>query len=367
MKKIPVSIQTGWLTLIVVYFSMLSPTALKASIICIPYPQTTLADTLIESDTVIMARENVDKPYSFYVVEVLKGTNQTDEFNEFINSSARRKLKNNPNDTVVFKKKTPDSGWQHIAYADLEYQKFIRAIIKQSARWKQSRAHGLRIDFFAEHLNHNHRSISEQAYLEVGRAPYVSIKRIAGTIQRQQIYEFLAKWQLIEWHSLYILMLGQSHHPEDLAYIRKNLESAAAHKLKVNLAAWVTAYIESHPDTGVEAIENMFFGSKGRTRDELQEVLKGLSVLGYDSRFGFRTETLKRQRSIVSSYSTLLDNYPMMAGAVAKDLTNWKVQALIEQLSTIIENEPTLDPASKLTVSYYLAIAPGFPLISKHH
>ena len=342
---------------------MLFPISIKACVICVPYPQTTLADVLIESDKVIMARESERKPYSFYTVAVLKGTDNAHGIDAFINSSARRMLKQNPDGAVVFRRENRESGWHFITYADTEYQEFIRAIIEQSARWRQFSGTRLRIDFFAQYLNHNHRLISEQAYLEVGRAPYASIKRIAGTIPRQQIYKFLANWQLIEWHSLYILMLGSSQHPDDLAYIRQKLESTAAFGLKTNLSAWVTAFIEAHPDTGVEEIEKLYFSSKVRTRDELQEVLKALSVLGSDVSFLVDPESIDRQRRIVGSYSALLQNYPMMAGAVANDLTVWKTQALIEQLSNILEHEPDLGPNSKMAVSYYLSIAPRFQVI----
>ena len=356
-------LRLGYLTLFVVYFSMHSPISTKACVICIPYPRTTLADQLIENNDVIMARESARKPYSFYTVAVLKGTDNAHGIDAFINSSARRMLKQNPDGAVVFRRENKESGWHFITYADIEYQEFIRAIVEQSARWQQFSGERLRIDFFAQHLNHNHRLISEQAYLEVGRAPYVSIKRIARTIPRQQIYKFLANWQLTEWHSLYILMLGSSQHPDDLAYIRQKLDSAAAFGLKTNLSAWVTAFIEAHPDTGVEEIEKLYFSNKDRTRDELQEVLKALSVLGSDVHFLVDPESIKRQSRIVSSYSTLLKNYPIMAGAVANDLTVWKTQALIEQLSNILEKEPDLDPNSKMAVSYYLSIAPRFQVI----
>ena len=344
---------------------MLSPISIKACVICVPYPRTSLADVLIESDNIIMARESARKPFSFYTVAVLKGTDNAHDIDAFINSSARRKLKQNPDGAVVFRRENKESGWHFITYADTEYQEFIRAIIEQSSRWRQFIGERLRIDFFTQYLNHNHRLISEQAYLEVGRAPYASIKRIAGTIPRQQIYKFLANWQLIEWHSLYILMLGSSQHPDDLAYIRQKLESAAAFGLKTNLSAWVTAFIEAHPDTGVEEIETLYFNNKVRTRDELQEVLKALSVLGSDVSFLVAPESINRQRRIISSYSTLLENYPMMAGAVANDLTVWKTQALIEQLSNILEHERGLGPNSKMAVSYYLSIAPRFQVINE--
>jgi hypothetical protein len=49
-----------------------------------------------------------------------------------------------------------------------------------------------------------------------------------------------------------------------------------------------------------------------------------------------------------------------MAGKVAGDLTNWRIQALVDPLSTIMKSETMLDPESKMAVSYYLSMAPRF-------
>jgi hypothetical protein len=204
--------------------------------ICIPYPQTTLAYTLIGSDTVVMAREIADKPYSFHIVEVLKGAIKDKDFNAFVSSPARQilrynakrqMLRFNADDAVVFRRKKGQS-WQFIVYADPEYQKFIRSILEQSSHWYQFRGDRRRTGFIIEHLSHNHPDIREQTFLELGRAPYASIKRAAGTVPRRQIYEILSNRGLIEWHSLFIQMLGLSRHADDITYIRNQFEMAAA-------------------------------------------------------------------------------------------------------------------------------------------
>jgi hypothetical protein len=190
----------------------------EACMICIPYPQTTLADRLLQSKTVITAREKVEMPYTFNTVEVLKGKMEEGAFGAFINITARRMLKQNR----------------------------------------------------------------------------------------------------------------------------------------------VTAFIETNPDTGVEEIENMYFSNKSRTPDEIEEVCKGLSVLGSEGGFRDATELIARRQRIVASYGTLLENYPLMAGPVAKDLISWRERALVEQLTEINENESALDPDAKMAVTYYLWIAKRF-------
>jgi hypothetical protein len=353
----------SWFVLMMLLSLAFFASAAGACVICIPYPKTTLADSLLRSKTVIMARERTDKPYSFYAVEVLMGAIDGSEINAFINTTARRMLKQNSDDVVVLRQQNWTSDWLYTAYADTEYQEFIRSMLEQSPRWQKFRGDRNRIDFFAERLNHRNQLISEQAYLEVGRAPYATIKRVAETIPRQQIREFLDKWRLVEWHNLYILMLGQSRHPVDIVYIRNQLESAAAYGFKSNLSAWVTAFIETKPDTGVDEIENLYFSNKNRTTDELQEVCKGLSVLGSEGGFRLAPELVDRRHRIVNSYGTLLENHPQMAGPVAKDLTIWQIRALVERLTQIKENSSALDPDRKMAITHYLSISQRFPRI----
>lgn len=191
------------LTMLLLWGSFAS--AAGACIICSPLPKTTLADSLLKSKTVVMARERTDKPHSFYVVEVLKGAIDGSDINaSFIDTTARRMLMQNSNGVIVFRQHRWAPGWLYTAYADTEYQGFIRSILEQSSSWQKFRGNRNRIDFFAERLTHSNQFIREQAYLEVGRAPYASIKRIAGTIPSQQLRKFIDKRRLVEWHNLYI-------------------------------------------------------------------------------------------------------------------------------------------------------------------
>ena len=354
-------------TVLAAVITMMISAAAEACLICVPFPKTTHADKLIESETVVMARENMDKPFFLRVVDVLKGAVDSPEIDSFINSITRRKLKLNPNDVIVLGRMGSVETWRSIAYADADYLKFICAIINRSYTWQAVRSDPKRINFFAANLTHENPLIREQAYLEVGRAPYAVIKRISGSVPRRQIREFLGNWRLVEWHSLYILMLGQSRDPDDIAYIRQQFETAARYGLETNLSAWVSAFIESHPDTGIGEVEAQYFRIADRSRTELEEVLKGLSVLGSEGGGLATKDIVERRRRIVKSYAKLLDHHPEMAGWVAKDLTVWRIRAMVERMEHIKSQESVLDASSKLTVNYYLSMAPQFPAFGRIH
>ena len=362
MKKIITSAIRLLPTLILVAFFLIVsfPSGkLQACLICVPYPERTLADRLLENDEIIFARELQNSPFVFSQVETLRGGGTTVPIKMFCDSSTRRKLKAIPESVVVLAQKRSEDKWKLVTFADSEYQSFIRAITKNSSDWADVPGNQERVNYFAKHLSSEHPHIQEQAYLEVGRAPYGTIKSLANSISREQIYDFLGNILFIEWHSLYILFLGQSSHPEDHAYIRQQLESNARLEMTTNLSAWLTAYIETNPDTGVADIEAWYFNTPDRSKKELEEVLTSMSVLGSQSPLADLPLFALREK-IVNSYGTLLKNYPEMAGWIAKDLAMWQVQAHLDRLSEIQQTNKVAEPSEVYLLNYYLSMAKNY-------
>lgn len=334
----------------------------SACVICVPYPKSTHADQLLESEIIVAARENPDKPYSFRSVEILKGSiaDASSDIDVFLNTITRKKLDLNSRHVVILSRLNSQSQWQWLSYANEEYQAFIKQVLDLGAGWQSTEGKTSRISFFSGHLTHNNRKIREQSYLEVGRASYDRIKSAAESVPREQIRLFLSDWRLVEWHSLYILMLGQSRHPEDIAYIKDHFNRSARFQSRTNLSAWATAFAETHPDTGIDTIEELYFANGSRDEKELIQVLTALSVLGTETGEDDHSRADILRHQIVNSYATLLENYPGMAGWVAKDLTIWKRKALVSRLSEIIENKLLTEPASIFSVKFYLSQAPRF-------
>ena len=332
---------------------------LQACTICIPYPERTLADRLLEKDEIILAREIEHSPYLFTPVEVIRGPAVSEPIKLFCDSSTRRKLQYHPDSAVVVARDGSTGEWQTITFADRAYQPFIRAIVQHGAEWGERPGALQRLHFFSKLLSSEHPQIQEQAYLEVGRAPYSMIRSLALDIPRQQIHEFLKNFRFIEWHSLYILFLGQSRHPEDRAYIRDQVELAARLGLTTNLAAWLTAFIETAPETGLAEIKEWYLSAPGRSRKELDEVMTSLNVLG--SLQPVPAPPFPSRDAIVGSYAALLQHYPEMAARVAKDLAMWQVRAHVERLSEIRSTKIVVDPAEAYQLDYYLSMAASYP------
>lgn len=326
--------------------------------LCVPYPETTLTDRLLQNDEIIFARELPDSPYLFYPTEIIRGGMDTEPFKMFCDSFTRRKLSIIPGSAVVLAKRTEDEKWHFITFADIGFQSFIRTLISVGGEWSAQPNDRDRLQFFAKALNSEHSQIHIQAYLEVGRAPYSLIKTLAKEIDKTKIYDLLRDYRFIEWHNLYILILGQSRDAEDLKFIRDKVESTARFGTTQSLAAWITAFIESHPENGVAEVERLYFKSPNRTKGEIEQVMASMSVLGSQTT-SFNPETFKLRSRIVRSYRTLLDNYPEMSGNVAQNLAAWRVRAHVEQIAEIRKEPGLLDPAAAYSVDYYLSMAPG--------
>lgn len=341
---------------------ILNPPSSEACTICVPYPEQTLTDRLLDYDEVVFSREVPDTPYWFEIVETVSGLAVDSRFELFCDSATRRKLLMKPESVLVLARKNGDGKWDRMAYADREYQKFIRAIVLMADDWADSPGNKERLHFFARYLASDHPQIHQQAYLEIGRAPYAMIKWVARDFPVEKIYALLGNYRFIDWHNLYILMLGQSSDPGDRGYIAEKVRNTARVRSTINLAAWLTAFMESHPENGVDEVAQLYFANRHRTREELEQVMASMSVLG--SQQGIASiEVFKLRYKIIKSFGLLLENYPAMAGEVAKNLAMWQVQAHVDRLSTLKGNEAILDDSAMYLVNYYLSLAPRFRLM----
>jgi disulfide oxidoreductase YuzD len=61
----------------------------EACMVCIPFPQNTVADDLLSATVIVLARENPKKPFSYVAVEVLKGDLDAPQIELFLDSTTR--------------------------------------------------------------------------------------------------------------------------------------------------------------------------------------------------------------------------------------------------------------------------------------
>jgi hypothetical protein len=331
---------------IAVVFALWVPAA-HACVLCLPYPKKTSADYIVESATVVFARENPARPFYYAPVETLKGHYDGDAIPLLVDSTMSRELRLQPALRVALAQDRRNGTWRRLGPAGSEHQAVMRAVAGWSAGLKTLHERAV---FFAPYLRHQDRALAELAFLEVARAPYATIRDLRATVGRDDIYRVIRDFFHVEWHGLYILILGMSDRDDDLAFVRRKLEAAAKYGITINLGAYATAFIEMAGADAVNVLASEYFVAPGRSGAELLEIVSALSVQGKDGRVEVRT-------AIVDAYGFLLEQHPELAGYVAKDLYDWKVTRFVPRLRAILNSSVGLDEASHLAIALYLSSA----------
>jgi hypothetical protein len=315
--------------------------------LCVAYPQRSAADILIESPCVVLARENPDLPFSYTPIEVLKANHDVAPIDLLLDSKTRRLLSADPGRVVVLARNSDGTSWHSLGVADAEFIAIVRRLLVFAPQWQGPQGKSQRVEFFLPLLGDENPTIRELAYLELARAPYDTIKRLAPAVPRDRIEPILREPIFIEWRPLAILLLAQSPVAADKQYIIDSLQAAERIGLTRNLAAWAAASIEVQGADAVTYINRCYFANPDRKSDELIEVVKATSLHGTEGRIELRDQ-------IVSSYDTLLNVHPSMLEYIVKDLINWERTELTQRISTIEAKGITLDPAAQRTVREYL-------------
>jgi hypothetical protein len=321
--------------------------SVHACSICVGYPQQSAADVLIESPCVVLAREDPAQPFSYAPIEVLRASDDVGHIDLLLDSQTRRILSSDPGRVVVLARDGKDSRWRNLGVADAAYVAVVRRLVAFAPQWRGLQGNAQRVEFFLPLFGHENLKIHELAYLELARAPYETIKRLARAVPRASIEPILRNPIYIEWRALAILLLAQSPEATDKQYILESFRSAERIGLTRHLAAWAAASIEVQGADAVSFIQRCYFCDPDRKQDELVEVVKAMSLHGTEGRTELRDQ-------IVSSYDVLLDAHPQMIEYIVKDLIAWKRPELTQRISTIEAKGAKLDLAAKKAIRQYL-------------
>ena len=223
--------------------------------LCAPYPAKTLADYVIESQVVILAREDPESPFSYAAVEQLKATDvqaarSVSEIELLVDSQTRRELAADPDRVVVLAFSSTAKSWQMLGVADADCQAVVRRIVASERRWQSTDGKRERISFFAQLFGHQNPILFRLAYLELARAPYATIKRLSRSVSRDDILPMLNDRQYFKWQGLAILLLANQATAQDKQHLTDSLNSAARLAHTRNLAALAAAPLGADGEAG---------------------------------------------------------------------------------------------------------------------
>ena len=321
-----------------------------ACIVCVPVPKETTADVLLASDVVALAREHTQHPYTYQIIETLKGRRDNQPIGLFVDSVTRRRLSVEPESRVVLVRRSSHTQWVSLGFAGAAYQSFVRMVLSQASVWRQRRGNRDRLNYFETLLTSSNDTLRRQAVLEISRGPYRRIRAASSRVSRQDIYDVLREVTWLEWSPLYIVMLGHSKIEDDRAFVARRFKSNAQHGTRTHLAAWTTAFVEMERLDAVEFITANYLTRQSYDRDALMEIQKAFSVLGSEY-----PEQLRP--AIVAAYHRLIKTHPFMSGYIARDAAVWRDWTFAPHLRGINAKAMRNDPASAYAVSYYLSMA----------
>jgi hypothetical protein len=296
--------------------------------ICLPFPTRSLADHILSSTHLVLARENPDKPFTLHPTRTLvQGETPPPSLELFLDTSARRRLAQNEGLSLLCGWSAESGEWRRLAAYDETLTPVISNIIENRQRWESDPES--RVRYFAGFLGHEEAVLSDLAHLEVARAPYQQVIQFADRLPREELHRRLADFRRIEWHALYILLLSQSGHDADQVFIRNQVESNARHSTILQAAAWSTAMVEIEGEKGIRRLSELYLDGSKRTPEEYAAIHAALRVHGDQG----KAEVLD---AIVAAYGKMMEHHPELAPDMADDLTRWKRFDLDEQLSTLL-------------------------------
>jgi hypothetical protein len=318
--------------------------------VCIPMPVETLADRLLEADALVLAREDAARPFHYAAVETLKGDPGDAPIDAFLPSVDRRVLAQFPERYMLLARQEPAGGWSALGITDVDYERVVRHVLDHATTWRPMETDNRqRLDAFVPLLGHRDSRLHQLAYLEIARAPYGEIRRIAAEVPIATVRGMLDDPKYLEWRSLAILMLAQSGRPADRQRIRTTFDDKQRLGSTFNLAAWATAYLAIDGAEGAERIRHWYLERPDRSRQELQAIVTALSVAA--------TADNALREPVAAGYRALLETHPGMAPEVSRDLIAWRRWDFAEQMQTIRDTLRGQDPLGAYALGLYLRLA----------
>ena len=328
----------------------LVPYDASACLVCVPYPEQTATDRLLKADTVVLARENPDKPFSYAAVRVLKGALPPAEINLFVDSATRRRLDSNPDQFMVLTFERSASHWGSAGYATTAYRELVENILSRAHRWEGPQGARDRAHFFIPYIGHDDTAIQRLAYLEVGKASYDTIRKADAFLPAEKIQRFLGDPRYLEWRRLYILLLGVNANESEKRMIRSRMHTSAKLDQTLNLSAWATALIEVDGEAAIDWLEDSYLGNPGRDSAAVLEIVKALSVHG-------ARDFPRLRRRIAASYGVLIRTHASLAGWAARDLTAWNDWRYAASFAELRDKQLPLDGETAYAIDYYIGRA----------
>lgn len=311
--------------------------------ILVPRPTQTMADQILVSDSLVLAREDPERPFHYAALETLMGDPGSAAIDLYMPTQVRRELAANPELTALLRRDRKGK-WHFLGVATSDFMAVVHRILHHADEWEPNETDNLpRLKEFSSLLGHEDVRLHDLAYWEIGRGTYASIREVGTNVSMDRVRKMHVNPIFFQWRGLDIMLLGLSDEERDRARVVKVMQQKRTSSSDLNLAAWATAYIEVEGPAGIDQLSEWYYTDSTRSRDELRSVTRALA--------GHANEAPELREKVLAAYNVMLDNHPYAAPDIAHDLIAWQHWELRERFQQL---KPELDPLSVYKVDLYL-------------
>lgn len=338
-----------WLSMLGVLLLYVATTVgpVSAHPVLVPRPTMTLTDWVLLSDSLVLAREDSERPFHYARVKTLTGDPGTEPIDLFLPSQLRRRLAMDEELTMLLARGSKSGDWRALGLASDDYLRVVQRILEFDETWTPKETDNLpRLQEFSSLLGHEDVRLHELAYLEIGRASYASIRSVGADVPLERVRAQLNNPIYFDWRGLDIMLLGLSKNEVDRKRVIREMKYLQSQSLNLNLAAWATAYVEVAGEAAIDEFTDWYFRNAGRSRDELREISRALA--------GHANENLEMRQSVVDAYRVLLENHPGVAPDITHDLIAWQRWDFAEEMQALKPVLARKDPLGAHKVNLFL-------------
>ncbi len=308
----------------------------------------TIAEDMSSLQTVVLAAPT-DDARQFRVIFAVKGTASAGDIVQ-VNYGDLALAVLVAGKPVVFGKHALLNKWMPLGSIDQTNVGWLNRVAKLDRLLAEAPdAEPARVSFFADDLWSAEPLVAETASLELARAPYAALRRLAPRLDPGLLLAALQRPATAVQTRLLIVLLGIAGGPQAKAFMRGRLVGALSKGEIDEIAAILVARLELEGVTALADIDAIFLRGSARNDAEARAAFLALSIQA-------SADARVPRHSIVSMYAGLLADHPRFGGYIARELEALQDWRFARPLSALLANHG-IDEGSLLMIRSYLQAA----------
>lgn len=310
-------------------------------------PVRTLVDKILESETLVLARQSQNNAHRFKIANVLQGTAHSEPIPFLVDTATRRRLATNADHGVLLSL-DGQGNWRYLSYVDQNWQDLVKIVMRQAPMWRDQIHHPDRFAALSLYLNHKDPRLHYLALQEIDRVPYETLRTLRVPVSAETLLEALGSWRDAQYEPINMLLLGLTDAPEAGPFLRQQVGRLHQSSTPGSLGAAATALIEVDGEDGIKHLSRLLLSDKDQPMAKVAAVVEAMAIhsnLGSDH----------LQRTIEETLIGFVRNRPAGAATVARQFSLQRNWSIGPHLEAMMDDALHMTPAARLQVAIYVA------------